>query len=248
MHGWRARIGLILPSANFTMEPDFYKMIPEGISVHAARMSSAHTNAEDLVEMGLQAVRAAEELKTAAVDILVFGYTSGSFLKGLGHDMEITSTIESATSIPTLTTSTAVVDALRACNVKNVSVASPYNDEINGKLRMFLEGNGFSVVALKGLGLGERKAIYSGSDTLISTIGIQEPYVAYKLVRSIATNDADGFLIPCTNFRTIEVIQMLEDDLGKPVISSNQASLAMAFRRLGLKANIKGFGSLFNNC
>jgi len=248
MHGWRARIGLILPSANFTMEPDFYKMIPEGVSVHASRMLLARTTAESLVEMGAQAVRAAEELKTAAVDILVFGCTSGSFLKGLGHDMEITSTLESATSIPSVTTSTAVLDALRLCKIRNVSVASPYNDAINEKLRIFLEGNGFSVVALKGLGLGERKAVFPISEGLISSIGIQEPSVAYKLARSAAVKNADGVFIPCTNFRAIEVVQTLEEDLGKPVISSNQASLAMALKRLGVRADVKGFGSLFTYC
>jgi len=89
MHGWRARIGLIIPSANFNMEPDFYKMTPEGVTTHTSRMLLTETTAQSIVEMEKHAVRAAQELKTAAVEILVFGCTSGSFLKGVGHDREI---------------------------------------------------------------------------------------------------------------------------------------------------------------
>jgi len=245
MQGWRARIGLIIPSANFNMEPDFYKMIPEGVTVHTSRMLLTEATAENLVEMGKHAVTAAQELKTAAVDILVFGCTAGSFLEGLGHDKEIIKALEEATSIPAVTTSTAVLEALEMCGIKRVSVATPYTDDINTKLRSFLEDNGFTVVQLKGLGLMERKKRYPISDIEISGIGIQEPYVSYKLVRKIADDDADGFFISCTNFRAVDIIQMLEDDLGKPVISSNQASFAISLKRLGIKTNVKGFGSLF---
>jgi len=208
-------------------------------------MLLTEATAENLVEMGKHAVTAAQELKTAAVDILVFGCTAGSFLEGLGHDKEIIKALEEATSIPAVTTSTAVLEALEMCGIKRVSVATPYTDDINTKLRSFLEDNGFTVVQLKGLGLMERKKRYPISDIEISGIGIQEPYVSYKLVRKIADDDADGFFISCTNFRAVDIIQMLEDDLGKPVISSNQASFAISLKRLGIKTNVKGFGSLF---
>lgn len=246
MQGWRARIGLIIGSANYNMEPDFYKMAPEGITVHTSRILVTESTAESIVEMEKHAVRAAEELKTAAVDILVYGCTAGSFLKGLGQDTEVIKALEDASSIPTITTSTAVVEALRLLEINKVSVATPYTDDINAKLKTFLEDNGFIVVQLKGLlDLMERKKIYPLSDIEISCIGIQEPYVSYKLVRKMATDDSHGFFISCTNLRAVEIIQMLENDLGKPVISSNQASLAIALKRLGIRSNVKGFGSLF---
>ena len=245
MYGWRARIGLIIPSANFTMEPEFYKMVPEGVTVHTSRMLLTVTTSDTIVEMGKHAVRAAEELQTAGVDIIIFGCTSGSFLKGVGHDLEIIQQLKNTTGIPAITTSTAMLEALRLCQIKRLSVASPYVDDINEKLHTFLENNGFEVIQVKGLGLGDRKKIYPLSNTPISTIGMQEPYVSYNLIRKILNADADGYFISCTNFRTIEIIQMLEDDLLKPVISSNQASLAVALKQLGIRSTVKGFGSLF---
>jgi maleate isomerase len=54
----------------------------------------------------------------------------------------------------------------------------------------------------------------------------------------------EAIFISCTNFRTIEIIQELEEATGKPVISSNQATLWYALRKLGLKDSIKGYGQL----
>ncbi len=246
MRGWRAKIGLIIPSANVNMEPEFYQMVPEGVTVHTSRMLIAQLSPEGLLAMSEHAVRAALELKTAGVDILVFGCTSGSFVKGLGHDQEIVKNLEEATSIPAITTSTAFLEAFKLCGIKKVSVASPYPDDINIRLQAFLEQNGYQVVQLKGLGLGKREKIFPLSNQEISRIGIQEPYVAYKLVRTLYSDDADGFFISCTNFRSIEIIATLEQDLGKPVVSSNQASLAIALKRLGIKKAVKGYGMLFD--
>ena len=246
MRGWRAKIGLIIPSANINMEPEFYQMAPEGVTVHASRMLITELTPQGLLAMSEHALRAAEELKSAGVDILVFGCTSGSFVKGLGHDQEIVKALEEATSIPAITTSTAFLEALELCGIKKLSVGSPYPDDINVKLQDFLEQNGFQVLQLKGLGLGKREKIFPLSDQEISRIGIQEPYVAYKLIRKLYSDDADGFFISCTNLRSIEVIQALEQDLGKPVVSSNQASLAIALKRLGIKNSVKGYGVLFD--
>jgi maleate isomerase len=246
MNGWRGRIGLIIPSANSNMEPEFYKMAPDEVSTHTSRMLLPKLTVENLIEMGKLAVKAALELKTAAVDILVFGCTSGSFVKGLGHDREIVDALEGATSIPAITTSTAVLEAFKLLGVKRVSVASPYTDDINQKLETFLEQNGLDVLALKGLGLGDRRVIFPLSDQETATIGIQEPYIAYKLVKQLASANADAYFVPCTNLRTVEIISRLEDDLQKPVITSNQASLAMALRRLGIRKAVHGFGRLFD--
>ena len=248
MYGWRARIGLIIPSSASTIEPEFYKMVPEGVSVHTSRILLTEMTPENILGMSKHATRAAKELKTAGADILIFGCTAGTFLKGLQYDSKIISNLEKETSIPTITTSTAALEALRICQIKNVTVATPYVDKINATLKTFLEESGFRVIKIQGLGLGERKKVFPLSELEISNIGIQEPYLSYKLVRRIFTNDADGFFISCTNLRTVEIIKMLEDDLGRPVISSNQASLAIALKRLGIKSEVKGFGTLFERC
>ena len=122
---------------------------------------------------------------------------------------------------------------------------APYPEEINEKEKLFLEESGFVVTSIKGLGHSERKQVYPLTASPVSTIGLQEPYVAYKLALDVDTTDSDCIFISCTNFRTIEIIKKLEKELGKPVISSNQATLAMALKELRISEAIDGYGTLF---
>jgi maleate isomerase len=175
--------------------------------------------------------RAAKELAAATVDVIAFGCTTGSLLKGVGWDQEIIKRIVAETGTPATTTATAVVDALHKLNIRNLSVATPYVEELNKKEVKFLEGHGFKVVKIKGLGL-------------IKGIGNNHPEVAYRLAREVNVAEAEGIFISCTNFRTIEIIERLESDLQKPVVTSNQATFWKVLRTVGIHEKIKGYGSL----
>ncbi len=233
MYGWRGRMGLIIPSSNTTMEPEFWRMAPEGVSIHTARMRLSAVTVEELVEMEKDAVRAAQLLATADVDILVYGCTTGSLVKGLGYDREITEKLEKATGIKAIATATAVLEALEELGARRVALATPYIEEVNRKEVEFLESQGYEVVDLKYLGIREN-----------TTIGRQTPQTAYRLARSLDTSRADVVFISCTNFRTIEVVDLLEKDLGLPVFSSNTATMWLTLREMGIREHLRGYGKL----
>ena len=235
-YGWRLRIGLILPSCNTVMEPELYKMAPEGVSIHTARMRISKVTEEDLKNMAEDSPKAAEYLATADVDVILYGCTSGSFIGGIEWEREIVKKIEERTGIPTITTSKAVIDALQHLKLKKIIVATPYIDELNELEEKFLEKNGIKVLRIKGLG------ILRGVD-----IGSQPVWVSYRLAREIFTPEADGIFISCTNFRTIEIIEKLERDLKRPVITSNQASMWAALRAGHIKETIEGYGALLKS-
>jgi len=235
MYGWRLRIGLLVPASNTTMESEFWRMAPEGVSVHVARMLLGKVNEEDLLKMEAYVELAAKELATAGVDIIAFGCTTGSLIKGKGYDQAIAEKITAVTGIPGVTTSTAVLEALRALKIGRVAIVTPYIDELNRREAEFIEANGIRVTKIVGLGL---------LDNL--EIGNQEYYVPYKMAKSLRLDDCDGLFISCTNFRSIEVIEILEKEMDKPVISSNQATFAAVLKRGGVHLDsVKGYGSLF---
>lgn len=233
MYGWRLRIGLIVPSSNTTMEPEFWKMAPKGVSIHTARMNLTDVTEEALIKMEAYAKDAAERLADAGVDIIMYGCTTGSLVKGKGYDRQISQELEKHSGIRAVTTSTAVVEALREIGISKVAVAAPYIDEVNAKEKQFLEDNGIEVIRIKGLGLVKN-----------IEIGRQEPWAAYKLAKSVYTSNTDGIFISCTNFRSIEIIDILETDLGVPVITSNQASMWLTLKTLGIKEKYKEYGAL----
>ncbi|KUK16637.1 MAG: maleate isomerase [Thermococcaceae archaeon] len=233
MYGWRARIGLIVPSSNTTMEPEFWKMAPEGVSIYTARMNLTDVTEEALIKMEVYARDAAKRLADAEVNIIMYGCTSGSLVKGKGYDKQISQELEKHSGIKTITTSTAVLEALKELGISKVAVATPYIDEVNVKEKQFLEDNGIEVVKIEGLGIVKN-----------TEIGRQEPWVAYNLARRVYTPQVDGVFISCTNFRTIEIIDALERDLGVPVITSNQASMWFTLRNLGIKEDYHEYGIL----
>ncbi len=236
MYGWRARLGLIVPSSNTTMEEEFRKLLPEGISLHVTRVGLRKVNVRELLEMEKHVREAAQLLGDAGVDLIAYGCTTGSLVGGLGYDLRIAKGIEEVSGVEAITTASAVLDALKQLSVKKVAIATPYIDEVNEKEREFLEANGFQVVNIKGLQIEENLEI-----------GRQPPEIAYRLAKDVDRPEAEAVFISCTNFRTIEIIAALENDLGKPVFSSNTATLWASLRSLGIRERMPRLGSLLES-
>ena len=233
MYGERGKIGLIVPSANTVMEPEFSKMAPAGIATFATRMFLKEVKVETLAKMAEEVDRAVRELSTAQVDVLVFGCTSGSLLKGPEWDKEIVSRMKKASRIPSITTSGAVIKALEAIGARRIAVATPYLDELNIRVKQFLEQHDFEITATRGLGISEAVEI-----------GNQYPKTAYDLAKRVYRPGTDTVFISCTDFRTIEIIEKLEKELRINVITSNQASFWCALRTVKYPGRIKGYGKL----
>ena len=234
MIGWRARLGVIVPGSNFTLEPELYRMAPEGVSMHFARLSdtSCITTFEHYQEMIEETPRVALSLNRT--DAIALGCTTGSFYKGIANTKDVVKKIEAATGKPATTASTAVVQALKEMNIRKVSVATPYLEWINKKENRFLKENGFEVCCIEGLGIGK----------LGNLIADLAPEIAFKTAKKVDRKDADGVFISCTSFRTIEILDSLENDLGKPVISSNQALMWMLLKMVNIREPVRGFGQL----
>jgi maleate isomerase len=247
MYGWRGRIGVIIPAINTTLEPECHRLAPEGVSFHFARMPLAETSPEALVEMGKYAKEKGKEVAAAGVDLIVFACTSGSFTIGKGHDESIIRELEDATGIPALTTSTAILRALRALDIQSIAIASPYSDELNARQKVFFEANAVKVTGMVGMGFVKQSPQFPLSSRPVSHVGLQDPAVTYKLARNINTRSADAqaILISCTNLRTIDVIEKLEHDCGKPVVTSNQATIWAALLGVSIREPKHDCGALF---
>ena len=152
MYGWKGRIGLLIPHRNTTMEPEFHRMIPKGVSVHTARMLLEEPSPNALAKMEEEIYRTAGIISAVDPDVIVVGCTSGSLIKGSGYDQHIIDKITDLTNLPAITTATAVIEALKRLNIRNVAVATPYIDEVNQKEKEFIEDTGISVTQIKGLG------------------------------------------------------------------------------------------------
>lgn len=235
MIGWRARFGVILPSVNTTTESEFYRCLPEGVTAHFTRMEFKETTPEYFERMIDDVPAGASMLSHAEVDAIIFACTSGSLYGGLGYDQKIISKIKEHNNVPASTTSTAVIEAFKVLGVKKVAVATPYEDWVNQLEKSFFEGNGVSVLNIKGLGM-------KGLD-----VCEVHPETLYRFAKAQDREEADAVFMSCMGLRTLEVLPRLELDLGKPILSSNQVTLWMLFKLCSIPGpDIRcNFGSLF---
>jgi len=236
--GERGRIGLILPSVNTVAEPEIYRILPQGVTAHTARMDhpvdiSSEEGFVRMCDTGCSnAEKAARELATAKVDILAFTFTAGSFYRGAGWDDELARRMEKAGEAPCVVTASASVEALKTMGIKRIGVGSPYA-VANKRLKTYLEQKGMTVTKIEGLVLPT--AVHVGRQAHMKFEG---------LVRSVNTPDAEAVYISCTNFATISQIDAMEKEIGKPVVSANQATFWAALRKIGVKDRWAGAGKL----
>ena len=235
MYGQNGRIGLLVPSVNTVVEPEFNRMIPEGINVYAARMRNTRSDVDDSKAMLQHVERAADELGSAHADVIAFACTASSFVAGVEGEIELRDRIERAGKAKAVTTSGSVAGALRTLGVRRVAVATPYPDELNVLEKQFLEDEGIEVLTIAGMGIVDA-----------FSIGKVTPQETYEFARRVWQADADGMFISCTNLRTIDVLARLEAELGVPVISSNLATCWGCLRALGHHDPIDGYGRLLS--
>ncbi len=226
------RIGLIIPASNRLAEPQFHTYAPAGVGVHFSRLRMTGKWRMPLAELKPLLAETALALSDTKPDLIVFHCTANSMENGLAHEAAIAETVQSASGCPTMTTAQAITAALNECAVQKLVLISPYVKQTNEHEIQYLSECGFKVVHDHGLSLG--------SDGYAAVT----PQEWINVVRENARPDADGYLLSCTNTQTIEAIEELEQELAKPVITSNQATLWMCLKKLGVKYSNQKLGRL----
>lgn len=228
-----ARIGLLVPSSNTSVETEFYRLLPPAITVHTARLLLTHITPETLLTMLDDLDAQSRLLASAGVDLIVLGAVAPALTKGSSYDRELAQRIAAVAGTRATTTATALLEALRHLNLQRVVVAGPYDASIGAMAKSFLQGNGIEVVATCDLGLVDNQQVGRLTET-----------DAYDLGREADRANADAVIFAGTNMRTMAVIERLECDLGKPVVSTTAAALWSALRLVGFTGSIAGHGRL----
>lgn len=241
MIGWRARFGVMVPARNCTIEPELYKMAPDGISLHFDRLAmelGTEGESEENVKRRLlgyfeESITSARNLAVIDPEVIAFGCTSGSLYLGPDHDREVIKKIQKTVKIPTTTTSTAVIHALKELKINRVCVVTPYPDHLNKRVKSFLEAKGIRTLKIIGIKVPRMK-----SDEF--------PQRVYRDAKKIISSDCRGIFISCTALRSIDIIESLEEDTKKPVITSNQATMWEMLKIAKIGNIIRGYGQLFD--
>ena len=240
----RTRIGLLVPAGNTTFEPDFYSVLPAGVTLHATRIYSREDHPYES-EAKFDAVNAgvpesSQALARARPAVIAYGITSGSFYRGLAYADELQQTIATHGQAKAVVPSLAILEALRALGARSVSIVTPYPEWNNLVLRRFFEETSFRILNLMG---DERPLEQARGNWLWD----QPPAAIIEFVCKRCHPDADVLLCPCTAWRSFEVVDEIEAAVGKPVVTANQATVWKTFHLIGQPIAAGRGGTLFRH-
>ena len=235
------RIGVLVPFTNTNLEADLNLMRPPGVSFHSSRMGGydidAVPDAEQMARLGASDLDGPLELLVGTrPDLIMYGCTSATLTHGVEFDRDLAQRIHAMSGAQTVTAAGALVFALQAIGAKRIAFASPYTSDINQAGIAFLQDSGFEVVS--SAAIEEDLGNYGQAELT--------PDDVFDLGLSAVEGGADALVLSCTEMRSVEAITRLEDKLGIPVITSNQAMMFEAMSRLSMPTGEVPFGRLFS--
>lgn len=216
----RFGIGLIVPSSNTTMEPDFHRQLGATAVISTTRIFLEQVTRDAELRMIQEDLpHALQIMKSAGPRVTVFGCTSAGSLGGTKHDAEIGNLIEQVTGAKGVTVVASILDELRRVAPRSVAVFTPYEEELTRSVAGCVAEGGFRVIQTAGMLLRKNR-----------DIGRVMPQEISAFVKSRLIGKPDCLLLSCTNWRALEAIDFLQAEVGLPVITSNQACVAAVQR------------------
>jgi maleate isomerase len=237
MKGWRARLGFLIPPGNPTIECEMPEMAPPGVSVHFSRMvapgeGGTHEGQEQRNRSQIEHIdESADLLVKVKPSVMMLAHTASSYTLGRRAEAELVKRLQAKYHTPIGTAFGSVVAALNALGAKRIALGAPYAKEIMLQGKTLLEEHGFAVVS-------------HGVLENVTNIFDETPERAYGLGRAVATPQVDAVFLSGLGMPTIPILETLEQDLGKPVISAASAMMWNALQLAGVRSSVPGYGRL----
>jgi maleate isomerase len=234
------RVGVLVGDADPIVEYDLQRFLPPGVAFHVGRLDmpkAPELSAVESLQMMIDAApRTALKVTLAEPELFLFACTSASFFHGPDTDHEAAENITRATGVPAISTATAVVEALRALNIKRLFLVTPYPIETNRLEVKFLSAKGFNVAEQMTFGCRLSREV-----SRIEPKRIAEAILS----KTSQIRSAGALFVSCTMLRALEITEWLEELLEVPVVTSNSASIWAVLRKMEIGMTSVRCGRLF---
>lgn len=214
-----AQLALMVPINNTTMERELMAWLPEVASCTTLKIprSKGLLTAENIPAYQQGAYELARQLQGRALDGLAYGCTAASFLAGPASDRELQQRLADTLQLPVVTTAQSMVLELQSLGLQRIALVTPYHDQVNERLKRYLNDEGIEVLAFDSLRAPDVDAL--------GRITAQE---VAAMARQVMRDDCQALFIACSQLPTFEILDPLSLEFQRPVLSSIQATAAQA--------------------
>ncbi|MGB0102350.1 MAG: hypothetical protein WBP61_18880 [Nocardioides sp.] len=241
--GYRRKFGVIAPSTNTIVEPEFAAMTVPGVTAHFSRIHIRNQvmDSDEGMERLLTQIRAeiggaCERVLTCEPDYMVMGMSAETFWDGVEGNRAFKQQITDITGLQVATGAEACERALGLYGAKKIGVVTPYQPVGDENVVKFFGELGFEVTAIKGL----------KCPTAVSIAHVSEAELR-DAIHEVNGPDVDAIVQCGTNLCMSELADEAERWLEKPVIAINAATWWMALRDNGIEDKVHGYGSLLRD-
>jgi maleate cis-trans isomerase len=224
--------GVLIPSTNTTVETEC-RLLPASYQAHVGRLMTSAPGRTFSPSRDDDIDYQSRLLGTAKVELVILAQTSASLFAD-DYDEAVTKRMSAGAGIPAITSAQAVGRAVRTLRARRIAIVSPYSDAVNERAARYFESkHGLETVALEGFGATDSYAI-----------GQLGPENARTAFARIDRPEIDVFVVPGGNFSTMASIAAWEQEFGKPVVTTNQASFWAMLRHFNTGDRLPTFGRL----
>lgn len=232
----RAAIGLIVLANDHTIEHEFRQLLGlPGVAFHVARIHcDSRITPETLADMEARIAPTADLiLPGMPLDVMAYGCTSASMV--LGEQTVFDRIHEVRPAVACTTPITAAFAAFKAFGARNIAVLTPYRDDVNQRVRAYIERGGYTVPVFG--------SFNEENDNAVARIAPES--ISAAAVELGAMDGVDAVFVSCTSIRMAAVAGQVEQKIGKPVTSSNHAMAWHCLRLAGINDQQPEFGKLY---
>jgi maleate isomerase len=240
--GWRRKFGVIAPSTNTIVQPDFDDLRPRGVTNHYARIFIPNTpiHNDDDFELLMNNIRqellaAVDRVMTCEPDYMVMGMSSETFWDGLEGSRRFRERVEARSGLKLTMGSDASQEALKRYGVRRLGVVTPYQPVGDKHVMRFFNDCGYEIVKLVGL----------RCDSPVHIAHVP-PATLRDAIAEVNGPEVEAIIQVGTNLSMMRLAAAAEEMLGKPVIAINTATYWHALRHNGIDDQCEGFGRLMS--
>ncbi len=242
--GWRRKFGVIVPSTNTSVQPEYDEMRPRGVTNHISRISIPDTKVTDddsfmvmLNTIRVATLAAVDDIMSMSPDYVIMGMSAETFWDGAEGADKMLNDLQARTG-KSVAMGSHACDAAIKCygDIKRIGIITPYMPVGDNQVRKFFEETGYEVVAIEGL--------KCASPTLIAH---EQPADLVRAVERVNDASVEAIVQCGTNLAFGRVAAALELALAKPVVAINTATYWYALRQNGIDDKIAGYGSLLQD-